>query len=162
MASAATRTSFFAYDTSFTRGVYVSAGDLNGNGQNQIVTGPGAGGTPQVRVFNLQTSQLLNIFNAYDASFHGGVFVAVTDADSSGQARLVTGAGPGDRLTHEDLARHARRIAPANDAHELLPVRSLRPRRRLCRLAVPSVAEVGETSDYSSLKTEFSRIRLRA
>ena len=78
-------TSFFAYDTSFTGGVYVSAGDLNGNGQNQIVTGPGAGGTPQVRVFNLQTSQLLNTFNAYDANFHGGVFVAVTDADGTGR-----------------------------------------------------------------------------
>jgi hypothetical protein len=88
-------TSFFAYDTSFTGGVYVSAGDLNGNGQNQIVTAPGVGGSPQVKVFNLQTSQLLNTFNAYDANFHGGVFVAITDADSTGQAQLVTGAGPG-------------------------------------------------------------------
>ena len=88
-------TSFFAYEPSFTGGVYVAAGDLNGNSQNQIVTGAGGGGMPQVKVFSLQTSQLLNTFNSYDASFHGGVFVAVTDADSSGQARLVTGAGPG-------------------------------------------------------------------
>jgi hypothetical protein len=93
--SAGPLTSFFAYNTAFTGGVYVAAGDLNGNGQNQIVTGPGAGGTPQVRVFNLQTSQLLNTFNAYDANFQGGVFVAVTDADGTGRAQLVTGAGPG-------------------------------------------------------------------
>jgi hypothetical protein len=87
--------SFLAYDAGFTVGVFVAAGDLNGNGQTQIITGPGMGGSPQVRVFDSKTSQLLNSYSAYDAKFRGGVSVAVTDPDSTGQSQIVTGAGPG-------------------------------------------------------------------
>ena len=35
--------SFYAYEPSFTGGVYVAAGDLNGDGQAEIITGSGAG-----------------------------------------------------------------------------------------------------------------------
>jgi hypothetical protein len=90
-----TGVSFFAYDASFTGGVYVAAGDLNGSGQTQIITGPGSGSLPQVRIFDSQSAQLLNNYNAYDLSFRGGVTVAVTDPDATGRIQIVTGAGPG-------------------------------------------------------------------
>ena len=67
--------SFFAYDTNFNGGVRVAAGDVNGDGFADIVTGAGPGGGPHVKVFNSQTPDLLHSFFAYDANFQGGVFV---------------------------------------------------------------------------------------
>lgn len=85
---------FMAYDTRFTGGVHVAAGDLDGNGKGEIVTGAGPGGGPNVRVFN-SDGTLRASFLAYEANFPGGVTVAVGDADGDGKADIVTGAGPG-------------------------------------------------------------------
>ena len=43
--------SFYAYDPGFLGGVSVASGDLNKDGLAEIVTGPGAGGEPLIRVF---------------------------------------------------------------------------------------------------------------
>jgi hypothetical protein len=84
--------SFCAYSSSFTGGVFVAAGDTENDGQAEIITGAGAGGTPQVRVF-ADDGSLLQSFEAYSTSFRGGVQVgAITDVD--GNADIVTGAGP--------------------------------------------------------------------
>ena len=87
--------SFFAYDPTFTGGVFVAAGDVNGDGKAEIITGPGVGGGPQVKVFNGTTGQQLNSFFAYDPGFTGGVHVAVGDVNGDGKAEIITGAGPG-------------------------------------------------------------------
>jgi len=68
--------SFLAYQKNFRGGVYVAIGDVDGNDQNEIITGAGAGGGPQVRVFN-GFGQLKFQFFAYDKNFRGGVKVAV-------------------------------------------------------------------------------------
>ena len=44
--------SFFAYDLAFPGGVSVAAGDINGDGRTDIITGPGAGGGPHVQIFS--------------------------------------------------------------------------------------------------------------
>ncbi len=67
--------SFMAYDPSFAPGIYVAAGDVNGDGKADIVTGAGPGGGPHVRVFDAVTLMERQSFFAYDPAFSGGVFV---------------------------------------------------------------------------------------
>src|SRR5262249_466394 len=43
---------FFAYDSHFTGGVYIAAGDVNGDGFADIICGPDAGGGPNISVFS--------------------------------------------------------------------------------------------------------------
>jgi hypothetical protein len=86
---------FFAYAPSFTGGVRVAVGDVNGDGRADLVTGVGAGAGPHVKVFDGATGVLLRSFFAYDAAFTGGVFVAAGDVNRDGRADIVTGAGPG-------------------------------------------------------------------
>ena len=86
---------FLAYDARFAGGVFVAAGDVNGDGRADIITGAGAGGGPQVRIRDGATFTEIARFTAYDSSFHGGVTVAAGDVDGDGVADVVTGTGPG-------------------------------------------------------------------
>src|SRR5262249_45460189 len=86
--------SFTAYDAPFAGGVRVAAGDVNGDGVAEIVTGAGPGGGPHVRVFSLSGGSPLELasFYAYDPAYAGGVFVAAGDVNGDGRAEVVTGA----------------------------------------------------------------------
>jgi hypothetical protein len=86
--------SFFAYNPGFTGGIYVAAGDLNGDLRADIVTGAGAGGGPHVQAFDAQTNAVLRSFFAYDPSFTGGVRVATGDFDGDSKDDIFTAAGP--------------------------------------------------------------------
>ena len=89
--------SFYAYDPTFTGGVFVATGDVTGDGRADIVTGAGASGGPHVRAFDLADGGPSEVasFYAYDPTFTGGVTVAVGDVTGDGVAEIVTGAGPG-------------------------------------------------------------------
>ena len=86
---------FFAFSTEFSGGVDVAGGDFNADGFADIVVGAGAGGGPQVSIFDGRTGNVLTQFFAYDQSFRGGVTVAVGDVDGSSFNSVVTGAGAG-------------------------------------------------------------------
>jgi hypothetical protein len=88
--------SFMAYAPSFAGGVYVAAGDVSGDGKADIVTGAGAGGGPQVNVFNGANRAVIASFFAYAPSFTGGVRVGVVlDVSGDGLPDVLTAAGPG-------------------------------------------------------------------
>ncbi len=86
---------FFAYDPGFTGGVYLAAGDIDGDGRADIICGADAGGGPNVTVFSGATGAPFLSLYAYDPGFTGGVRVAAGDIDGSGRASIICGAGPG-------------------------------------------------------------------
>jgi len=87
--------SFFAYAPSFVGGVYVAAGDINSDGRADIITSPGAGGGPHVRVFSgLDLLEVASFF-AYPPTFTGGVRVGAGDWNNDGRIDIITGPGPG-------------------------------------------------------------------
>jgi hypothetical protein len=87
--------SFQAFSPFFTGGVYVAAGDVNGDGHADIIVGAGASGGPNVVVFNgANPAQILDNFLAYNRAFIGGVRVAAADVNGDGRADIITGAGP--------------------------------------------------------------------
>src|SRR5205814_2243995 len=87
--------SFYAYAQDFTGGVSVAAGDVNGDGKTDIVTGAGRGGGPHVEAFSGRDGSRLASFFAYDPTFTGGVSVAARDVNGDGTADILTGAGRG-------------------------------------------------------------------
>ncbi|MCA9072571.1 MAG: proprotein convertase P-domain-containing protein, partial [Planctomycetaceae bacterium] len=87
--------SFFAYDPTFTGGVRVASGDVTGDGVADIVTAPGPGGGPHIKVFDGNTGLLIREFMAFDAGFTGGVYVATGNIDGDSQADIIVGADAG-------------------------------------------------------------------
>jgi hypothetical protein len=94
--------SFDAYESTFTGGVYVAAGDITGDGKAEIITGADQGGGPRVVVFDgstvsgTTTPTALDDFLAIDDSnFRGGVRIALGDVNGDGTSDLVVGAGFG-------------------------------------------------------------------
>jgi hypothetical protein len=85
---------FLPEASSFTGGVYVAAGDLNGDGRADIVTGAGSG-LPMVRVFDGASGSPLGAFLPYDPAFTGGVRVAVGDVDGDSVPEIICSPGPG-------------------------------------------------------------------
>jgi len=86
---------FFAYTGNFQGGVHVATGDVTGDGVPDIVTAPGAGGGPVVRVWDGVSGAMVREFNAYDPSFRGGVSVALSRINQDFPNDIITGAGPG-------------------------------------------------------------------
>jgi len=85
---------FPAYDVNFKGGLKVTTGDVNGDGKSEIITGPGAGGGPWVRIFDAQ-GKMINEFAAYDAQFKGGIDVATADTVDTAAKEIITGPGAG-------------------------------------------------------------------
>jgi hypothetical protein len=91
---------FFALDASLRSGVFVSAGDVNGDGYGDIIYSTGISGGPRVRIVGgdyllanpgVDAGQLPAIadFFAFDPESRDGTRVAARDLDGDGKAELV-------------------------------------------------------------------------
>jgi hypothetical protein len=83
--------------------VRVGAGDFDGDGRADILTGPGSSGGPHVRAFDGDNlSQVANFF-AFEAGFGGGVFVAAPSASGGQPLRASTLGSGGGSLSQAEL-----------------------------------------------------------
>lgn len=85
---------FFAYDPSFTGGVTVSAGNRDTQQGDEVITGAGVGGGPNIRSFNA-AGQLIDNFFAFSTGITSGIFIAAGYVDSDGTADIIAGTGFG-------------------------------------------------------------------
>ena len=88
---------FFAYDKKFRGGVNVAVGAFENkvrNAGSMIITSPGKGGGPQVRIFD-NHFKIHGQFFAYAEQFRGGVNITMADIDNDGRREIITGTGPG-------------------------------------------------------------------
>jgi hypothetical protein len=72
--------SFLPYGTTAPGGVRVAATDLTGDGRADIITVPGPGRQPELKIFSGTTFALLTTQPAYPATYAGGVFVSAVKA----------------------------------------------------------------------------------
>jgi hypothetical protein len=90
---------FNAFDSGYNGGAQVAAFASPTGAPLLIVTGPGPGAPPIVRVFsNPSSPQLVTQFFAYPPTFRGGVSVAVGDLNGDGVAEIITGPSSGSPL----------------------------------------------------------------
>lgn len=86
----------------FSGGFFVAAGDLTGDGRDDLVISPDAGELPGVPgiappllAIDLAGGALLGIAWVYEPTFTGGVRVAMGDVSGDGFADLIAAPGPG-------------------------------------------------------------------
>lgn len=97
---------FFAFEQTLRNGVYVSIGDVNGDGFGDLVFGAGPGGSP--RVFTISGQRLLTVgvvsaLNSPLSNFlvsgfeadRGGIRVSTSDVDGDNRAEVAVGTGEG-------------------------------------------------------------------
>ncbi len=80
---------FYAYPITYTGGVRVAMGDMNGDGTPDIITAPGRNIAGVVKVFDGKTGALIGQFQPYPSSYVGGVEIAVGDIDGDGKPEII-------------------------------------------------------------------------
>lgn len=84
---------FFAYDENFRGGTNLVAGDVTGDGTDELVVTPRSAGGPNVRIYHFNTTKLefesVDWVMAYQEEYHGGVQVATGDINGDGKEDII-------------------------------------------------------------------------
>ena len=97
--------SWTAAPARFTGGITLAAGDTNGDGQPEIITGLGQGGAPRVSVHEAISGIVNQSFLAFAAATRPGVNLVAGDLDGDGRAEIVASTATGRaavRVFHGD------------------------------------------------------------
>ncbi len=98
---------YFAYDMTLRGGVSVAAGDLNGDGILEVITGAGRGGAPVVTIFRGEQTLPDGALTAWGSFLAGeqnnreGIRVAVGEPGSNGVRIIRTGSFVGDEKSFD-------------------------------------------------------------
>lgn len=86
-------TRFFAYTKMLRTGVNVAVGDVDGDGNNELVTAPAGNYPGLVRIFRYDPSTKkftrTTDFSSQTSKYRGGVNLAVTDLDRNGYSEII-------------------------------------------------------------------------
>lgn len=74
----------------FRGGASVAAGDIDGDGDEEIILGAGRGGGPHVEIYRPDGRQVGSFF-VFKRSLHAGLSVAAGDLDGDHQAEIIVG-----------------------------------------------------------------------
>jgi hypothetical protein len=64
-------------------------GDFNGDGRIDLIAGAGAGGRPDVAIFNGATGRRIGNFTTFGGNYGGGVSVAAVDYFGTGRSEVL-------------------------------------------------------------------------
>ena len=82
---------FFAYDKKFTGGVSIASGDVDGDGIDEIITGPAQNKGPEVKVFDYRGGLKLD-FYAFNEKYRAGISLfSGSDIDGDYRDDIITG-----------------------------------------------------------------------
>jgi uncharacterized repeat protein (TIGR01451 family) len=102
--------SFFAYGVGYAGGVSVAAGDVDGDGRDDIITGTTPGYFSHVQAFQGVSSNLLKSFFAFTETASSGATVTTVDANADGRDDIIVGPA----------ANYVSRIRTYNSANDSL------------------------------------------
>lgn len=87
---------FTVYTPSFKGGLNLAAGDINGDGSDELVIAPVSNLEADIRIYD-QFGNFQSHFLAYPKTFRGGVNIAVADVTGDGKAEIITAPKAGIR-----------------------------------------------------------------
>lgn len=93
-----------AYAATTQGGVTLAAGDVNGDGRADVITGLAAVPSPTIKVLNAADGKLIKSFTASSPAFTG-VWVAAADVNRDGFADIIVAAGAGTTAASHPLVR---------------------------------------------------------
>jgi ELWxxDGT repeat protein len=86
------------FDASFRGGVYVAAGDLNGDFKDEVIVSSGPGIRATIAAYNGAGGAEMLRFQTYPAAFTGGARVVAVDANDDFTDDIIVAPGPGAAL----------------------------------------------------------------
>jgi hypothetical protein len=104
---------FYAFDPGFRGGVTVAGGitKINGKVTTVVLGGAGPGAEPSISAFDAVTGTFRKAFYAYAQAYRGGVRVAMSGPDSTGESLVVASPAINSHVTTFTLEDPSRALA---------------------------------------------------